>query len=248
MALHALQALLHPELLGFVRDVRELGADGAAVGRLQGVDDVPQRGFLGAQGRRAGLEDRVEVGLGEAVVAQIEHRRAGTRHEAQGIEVGDLVPSLAVGLDEFEDPDLLLLVLRGHGRRGRDRARAALAAAEQLEVRTDRCVRYVVGDHALDAGQLLEVLSPGLRNARGVFQEALVELLDVGDVAAGEMRRPAHHLHEVLLHGCPSPPVRRRGPCRRPHWPKLVRGTRPARPGEESRPALPGSGGPRPPT
>ena len=69
-----LEAVLQPETLGLVRDVRELGADRAAVDVLQLLDDLAQlEARLDRAVAAAGEEFGVEVGLGEAEVVEAHH-------------------------------------------------------------------------------------------------------------------------------------------------------------------------------
>ena len=71
---HAARALdpgLDPGLLLRVLDVHELDADRAAVGLLQHLHDLAQRGLLQAQ-HVVEVELAVEIGVGEAVGAIVE--------------------------------------------------------------------------------------------------------------------------------------------------------------------------------
>ena len=72
-----LELVLQPQALFGVRHVRELGADGAAVDVFELRDDVAQLEPRRELGRaRAGEEFGVEIGIGQAEVAELEHARA----------------------------------------------------------------------------------------------------------------------------------------------------------------------------
>ena len=100
--------VLQPQALFGVRHVRELGADGAAVGVFELRDDFaqlePGRQLVGT---RAGEELGVEVGVREPEVPELEHARAFAFLDAQRIEVGDQVA--AVGVDLYQPRDRALL-------------------------------------------------------------------------------------------------------------------------------------------
>ena len=69
-----LEALAHPALFGRIRNVHELGADGAAVGAMQVGDDLAQRGLAGAErcfGGCAGIEGGIQIRFREAVVGKL---------------------------------------------------------------------------------------------------------------------------------------------------------------------------------
>ena len=89
LAAHALEAFLPPALLGWVRDVHVLRADGAAVGVAQRLQDLPQGHLLGRREigvRRA--ERQVHVGLGQVVERRLEFGNPRSLLALQRIEVG----------------------------------------------------------------------------------------------------------------------------------------------------------------
>ena len=101
------EPVLQPQPLFGVRDVRELGADGAAVDVLELRDDFAQ-----LQPRRqldwaaAGEKLGVEVGIGQAEVPELEHPRPFAL-QAQRIDVGDQVAAVGVDLDQPRNRALL---------------------------------------------------------------------------------------------------------------------------------------------
>ena len=122
--------VLQPQALFGVRDVRELGADGAAVGVFELGDDLaqlePGREFVGT---RAGEEFGVEIGIGQPEVAELEHPRARALLETQRVEIGDQVAAVGVDLHEARHRALLgggIAALRCRGRRGHARFAGAL--------------------------------------------------------------------------------------------------------------------------
>ncbi len=99
-----LHPLLQPVALGRVLDVHEFGADGAAVGLLQSVDNLPQGGALPQETQR--MKGALEVGLFQAESGQVE-QRMGDRAGGKGIGAGEQVADVAVAVDEGIDRRLL---------------------------------------------------------------------------------------------------------------------------------------------
>ena len=80
--------VLQPQALFGVRDVRELGADGAAVGVFELGDDFAQLELRRELARaRAGEEFGIEIGIGESEVAELEHARTLALLEPERIEI-----------------------------------------------------------------------------------------------------------------------------------------------------------------
>ena len=163
--------------------MHELGADGAAVGLLQGVDDLAQGRLFLADVELTGAEGGVEVGGGQAVVIQRQVRRRGTHPEAQRIELRGLMPTQPVRQDQAQDFDLLLLVLGAYAAGGNGRG-AALVLGQEHEMITDGGMRDV-GSGIAVGGELLEVCAPLFWHSVRVVQVELVELFDVGSVPTG---------------------------------------------------------------
>ena len=108
LAADRLDALLPPALLAGVGDVHELGADGAAVGLAQRLQDLAQRHVLvGREVRVRRRERDVHVGFGQVVERRIELGDARTLGALERIEVGPARAEEAVGGDQRLDVDLL---------------------------------------------------------------------------------------------------------------------------------------------
>ncbi|MCY1505896.1 hypothetical protein D9M68_401240 [compost metagenome] len=182
-ATHALQALGEPVALLGVDDVHELGADAAAIGLLEGVEDFAQGRLFLADVQLTGAEGGVEVGSGQAVMVDRQVGGRGAHPEAQRIERGSLVAAQAVGQDQTQDFYLLLLVLGAYAASG-DRLCAALVLGQQDEMITNGGVRNV-GSGITVGGEFLEVRAPLFGHSVGIVQVELVELFDVGSVATG---------------------------------------------------------------
>ena len=84
------ELILQPQALFGVGHVRELGADGAAVGVFE-LREISRSFSVWRElvGTRAGEEFRVEIGFGQPEVAELEHARALALLQAQRIEIGD---------------------------------------------------------------------------------------------------------------------------------------------------------------
>ena len=212
---HGFQALPHPELLRRIGDVRVFGTERAAIGLRQCRDDLPQRRLAAALGlqrtalpavpprleelRRSGPEHRVEIGVREMVVGEIQLRRRRAFPQVQGVELSLAVAEFAVRVDQLPDTDLLEFVLRGNLGADAFRPCAKTIAPEPLEVAHDGTVRHVAGD-TLDHRQLLEVTPPLLRNAVRILEIGFVEGLDVG-VAGGKLGVRPHAFNEGVGQG-----------------------------------------------
>ena len=116
--------------------MHELGADAAAVGLLQRGVDFLERCNILAEEQRAGLELDVHVSGGQLMEGQFEVRYRCRLAQTEGIDIRLLVATEAVGVDQLENTNLLL-VLAAFARR--DSHRAATVATHLVELITDRC-------------------------------------------------------------------------------------------------------------
>ena len=98
-------------------------ADGFTVGAVESKQDLPETGLLGAD-QRAGMEYRVEIGLGQVVIIQFEFGYGFWLLALQRVRVGVLVATETVGIDQLQYPDLLVFELQPRIGQARD----ALAA------------------------------------------------------------------------------------------------------------------------
>ena len=96
--------LLEPAADVRVLDVHVLDADRAAIGLAQGGQQLPERCLRRAD-ERAGIERTVEIGRIESELLQLE-QRMGRARLAQGIEMGDEMPQVAIGIDQEDDARL----------------------------------------------------------------------------------------------------------------------------------------------
>jgi hypothetical protein len=186
-----LQPGLDPALLRHIREVHVLGADGAAVGLAQRLEDLAQRGLLGRGGKAAGGETLAEVGLGEAIESRIELLDGRPLGAFERIELGPAVAEEAIGIDELQHGDLLLVRA---GARGRGAQRAELGTLG--EGGDHRGVGDVAAGGA--AGQVLqpvEIIAPDLGNRGRVLEIGLVELLDEGRIGAEKIGVAEHLFH-----------------------------------------------------
>ncbi len=217
-AAHALQTLLEPLALLGIDNVGELGADGAAVGLLQGFLDFTQGCFFLADVELTGTEGGIQIGIGQAVMIDRQIGRSRALSQTQRVKLGSLVATHAVGLDQTQDFNLLLLMLAAYAP-GRYRLSATLILGEQNEVIADRRVRDIGGSAAIGR-QLLEIGAPLFWHSVGIVQVELVELFHIGSVTTGKVGTVPHALHYAFLHAW-SPSVRghhQRGHRSRPVW------------------------------
>ena len=207
----ALDALLHPGLLGGVGDVHELHRQGLAVGALQDGDDLADGAEL--EPEHAVEKDRpVVVGLVEAVGARIELGAILRRLERQRIEIGVERAADAVGADQHQGMDRIaggLLHLGGGdfdaaalrlglelvADRALDLAPVARQRGDEIVARRLRPVRQAPGRAAgvLEhrGGIVLEAREEHLPlriDRVGIGLVAGVELVHVGGVAAVQER------------------------------------------------------------
>src|SRR5260370_38039665 len=96
-----LDARLDPLALLELLHVHVLDADMAAIGRLEGVEDLAQRRRLEAE--HAVDEDRpVVIRRSEAVGLGIERGMLGHADEAERVEIGEEMAAYAIGADDLE--------------------------------------------------------------------------------------------------------------------------------------------------
>ena len=176
--------VLQPQALFGVRDVRELGADGAAVHVLELRDDFAQLQALCQFTRaRAGQEFGIEIGFAEPEVAELQHARPRPLLHAERIEVGDQVTAVGVDLHQARNRALLgrrlrarLRGHRGHARPGRPLDDSRLYRGVNLFTRAA-------------VFELQEVFAPLSIDALRIGQKLLIESFDIGSVTARERRR-----------------------------------------------------------
>ena len=177
-----LEIILQPQTLIGGRHVRELGADRIGVNEFQ----VRQYVFeLGALGQRviaaAGEEFRIQIGVGEPEILQIEHIGLGALLQPERIQIGGQVAPIRVNLDEARHRALF----------GARSARFPVLAArrrQSLARRQARANRRVCDLAGAAVLQTAKIGRPGRIHRIGILQELLVEILDEVGIAAGERR------------------------------------------------------------
>ncbi len=188
LAADRLQLLLPPALLVLVGDVHVLGADGAAVGLAQRVDQLAQRHAVAAEEGVAGVEHRFLVGVAEAVEGRIEFGDLLAFGALERVEVGPAGTDVAIGRDQLLHRGALAPHLR-IGPAGAHHPHAALLGALGEGV-DHRQVRDILGAAAVGGGHVLErveVVAPVVGNAAGIGEVVFVHLLDIGRIAAEEI-------------------------------------------------------------
>ncbi len=193
------QALLPPALLRLVADVHELGADAAAVGFAQVVEQLAQAHRFLAEIRIAGVEDDIEIAFGEAVERGVEVRQGRTFLALERIQVCPVRTDVAVSGDQLRGSDALAPHIGvGRGNNGLDRARLGTLC----ERGDDGSVGDIAGVGAIDSRHVLhrvEVRAPVIGNRGGIFEVGLVQLFYIGGIAAEEVRIALILLHHGAL-------------------------------------------------
>ena len=92
-------------------------ADGAAVGLLEGGNQIAQLHRIFTDGKRTYVIDFLEIGLGQIVVCRIKIRHSLLLPQPQRIEIRMLVTTEAVCVDELQDFNLLHIGVRVGNRR-----------------------------------------------------------------------------------------------------------------------------------
>src|SRR5690554_8125149 len=77
-----------------------LGADGAAVGRLERVENFTQRGFFLADLQFTGTEHGVQISFGQTILGQCQISDGFPLPQSQGIKIGSLVAPHPIGLNQ----------------------------------------------------------------------------------------------------------------------------------------------------
>ena len=176
------------------------GADGAGIGGAQLGKNFAQAG-LTRPDQRSGFKHGIEIGLAEAVVAQIEFRDVWRLPEPERIEPGDLMRAKAISIDQLQYLDLLVrrldrrrAAVRGYRHRGPHLVR------ETTEFIANPGVRNVLR-YAVHARQGFEKAAPGGSHGGGIAQILFVEILEVRGVARRERRRTPQGVQAVVLGG-----------------------------------------------
>src|SRR5262249_16130924 len=90
-----------PLALSAVRDIRELDAEATAIRIAQLFQQVTQRA-VGWTIKAAATDDAIQIGIRHSEVIQVQQRLIWPI-VAEGVQVGNEMPQLAVGMDRIED-------------------------------------------------------------------------------------------------------------------------------------------------
>jgi hypothetical protein len=195
-----LEAVLQPQALLGLRHVGELRADVAAIDLPELRDHVAQlHAFRDAADPAAREELRVEVGLRQAEVGELQHPRHRPVHQSERVDVRDQVTAVGIDLDEARHRALLLGGLATTVReRGDPRSRGALE---------ERALEGPMGNLGGRRGaEAVEIVPPATVHGLRVGEVLLVEILYIGRVR-GEKRTGRVQLGERSAHGVGNAPV-----------------------------------------
>ena len=118
MGTHTFQTLLEPALFSGVNNVHVFCTHGATVSGFEGVNNIFQRRFFLTDEERAGLKHDVQIGTGQPMKCQIQIRYFLPFHQVQRIQLGMLVTTTTVGINQLQNFNLLAFVIRGDRRLG----------------------------------------------------------------------------------------------------------------------------------
>jgi len=187
LAADAFELLLPPALLRHVGGVHVLGADGAAVGLAQRVQQLAQAHAVLAEEGVGGVEHGFLVGIGETVKGRLEFGNVRALGALQGVQIGPALAHVAVGGNQLLHGSALATHL-GVGA-GHDHLGAALLGTLGKSI-DHRQVGNILGVGAIDGRNVLEgveIFAPVVGNAAWVGQVVLVHFLDVRAIAPEEM-------------------------------------------------------------
>ena len=168
LAADAFEFLLPPAFLVLVGGIHEFGADGAAIGFVQRVEQLTQRHFFFAEEGIAGIKNGFQVGIAEAVERGFQLRNRGALSALERIQIGPALAHVAVGGNELLHRCALAAHLgidTGHNHLGATRLGALGKGID------DRHVGHVLGIAAIHCRHVLqgiEILAPRVGYATGV--------------------------------------------------------------------------------
>ena len=184
LAADTFELLLPPALLRLVAGVHVLGAQRAAIGFAQRIEQLAQaHGFFAEEGV-ARVEHGFLIGTGEAVERGVQFRDVVTLGALERVQIGPAGAHIAVSGDQLLN-GCTLAAQFGIGT-GDDNFGLALFGALGKSV-DDRQMWHVFGVAAIDCGDILqrvEIIAPIVRNAGGIGQVVFIHLFDIRRVAA----------------------------------------------------------------
>ena len=163
LAALAFQLLLPPALLALVGRIHILDAHGAAIRLAQRIEQVAQRHDFFAEESVARVENRLVVGIGEAVERGVQLGNVVALIALEGIQIGPTSTHVAVGGDQLLDGNALATQI-GVGTGSHDHAGTALLGALGKRIDNGKMgdvagIGSVNGRHVL---QCIEIFAPGL--------------------------------------------------------------------------------------
>ena len=96
----------YPKFFFLALDVPILDADFAAIGALQNVENLAQRGAVSAR-QSVGYEFAIEIPNCKSVSFNIEFRMVKHRHRVQRVDIGNQVAAHAISIYQRDDASFL---------------------------------------------------------------------------------------------------------------------------------------------
>ena len=188
----AFQPLLNPAFFLNAGDVHVLRAHGPAVNLPQEGDNIAQAHAVGGV-EGAGMENLIQIRLPQLIKSRVQVLDRRLLTQMDGVQVGSLMTSITIGIDEPQDRGLLLRRRRLQSIRGTDQGPNMTLPRQAQEIFLDGTMGYIIrGPAAHD----VEALPPGQIHALGIGEVTLVQVFDEGRVASIQRARGAKHLDQ----------------------------------------------------
>ena len=175
--------MLPPALFSLVRGVHVFGAQGAAVGFAQRIEQLAQRHSVFAEEGVAGVKNRLLVSIAKTVKSRIQILNGRTLGALERVQVCPALTYISIGCNEL----LYGSPFTAHFSVGAGQNNLGAAGFGALGKGVDDgLVRHVFGIAAVGGGHMLKrikILAPGFRHAAGIGQVVFVKLFDVRRVA-----------------------------------------------------------------
>jgi hypothetical protein len=183
----AFQLLLPPALLRLVGGVHVLGAQGAAVGFAQRVQQLAQGHLVLAEERVAGVEHGFLVGVAEAVERRLQFRNVGALSALEGVQISPALAHVAVGGNQLLNGGALAAHFGVSACNHHFGAASLGAFCERVD---HGKVRNVLGIGAIHSGyvlQCIKVFAPCVGHAARIGKVVFIHLFDIRRIAAEEV-------------------------------------------------------------
>ena len=184
LAADAFELLLPPALLRLVAGVHVLGANRAAIGFAQCIEQLAQAHGVFAEEGVARVEHDFLIGAGKAVERRVQLGNVVALGALERVQIGPAGAHIAVSGDQLLNSGALAAQF-GVGA-GDDNLGLALLGALGKCV-NDGQVRHIFGIAAIDGGDVLErvkIVAPAIGDAGRIGQIVFVHLFDIGRIAA----------------------------------------------------------------